>query len=56
MSRGKRAFSVGAIALAILFFMARAKLRLHPIRLVLLSAPIAIDFFLGATEIVDKTL
>ncbi|MHC4568727.1 MAG: hypothetical protein ACYTE3_23575, partial [Planctomycetota bacterium] len=45
-----------AIALAILYFMARAKLRMLPIRLALLCAPIAIDFFLAATDIVDKAL
>ena len=45
-----------AIALAILYFMARAKVRMMPIRLILLCAPIAIDFFLGATDIIDKTL
>ncbi|UCF14848.1 MAG: hypothetical protein JSW59_15675 [Phycisphaerales bacterium] len=45
-----------AIALAVLYFMARANLRMLPIRLALLCAPIAIDVFLGATDIVDKTL
>ena len=45
-----------AIALAILYFMARANLRMLPIRLALLCAPSAIDFFLGATDIVDKTI
>jgi hypothetical protein len=45
-----------AIALAVLFFMTRAKLRMLPIRLALLCGPIAIDFFLAATDIVDKTL
>ena len=45
-----------AIALVILFFMTRAKLRMLPIRLALLCAPVGIDFFLGATDIIDKTL
>lgn len=45
-----------AIALGILYFMTRAKLRMLPIRLALLCAPIGIDFFLGAIDIVDKTL
>ena len=45
-----------AIALSILYFMARAKVRMLPIRLALLCAPAAIDLFLGATDIIDKTL
>lgn len=49
-------YILGAIALAILYFMARAKLRLHPVRLALLCAPIAIDILIGATDIIDKTL
>jgi ABC-type Fe3+-siderophore transport system permease subunit len=56
LTQAAKMYILGAIALAILFFMARARLRLHPIRLVLLCAPIAIDFFLCATDIVDKTL
>ncbi|KPK40315.1 MAG: hypothetical protein AMJ65_10710 [Phycisphaerae bacterium SG8_4] len=56
LTEAAKMYLLGAIALAILFFMARAKLRLRPIRLALLWAPMAIDFFLGATEIVDKTL
>jgi len=56
LTQAGKMYILGAIALAILFFMARAKLRLHPIRLVLLSAPIVIDFFLGATYVVDKPL
>jgi hypothetical protein len=49
-------YILSAIALLILFFMARAKLRMHPIRLALLCLPLAIDLFLGARDIVDKTL
>ena len=56
LTQAGKMYILGAIALAILFFIARAKLRLHPIRLVLLCAPIAIDFFLGAADIVDRTL
>jgi hypothetical protein len=49
-------YLLGAVALAVLYFIARGNLRLHPIRLILLCSPIAIDFFLGATNVVDKTL
>jgi hypothetical protein len=56
LTEAAKMYILGSIALAILFFMARAKLRLRPIRLALLCAPLAIDFFLGATEIVDRTL
>lgn len=44
------------IALAILYFMARAGVRMAPIRLVLLAVPTAIDIFISATDIVDKTI
>ncbi len=56
LTEAGKMYILGAIALAVLYFVARAKLRLHPIRLALLCAPIAIDFFICATEIVDKTL
>ena len=56
LTQAGKMYVLCAIALAILFFMARAKLRMLPFRLVLLCAPIAIDFLLGATDIVDKTL
>ena len=46
---------LGAVALAVLYFIARAQLRLHPIRLILLCTPIAIDLLIGAPYIVDKT-
>ena len=49
-------YILSAIALSILYFMARANLRLAMARLALLCTPIAIDFFLGARDIVDKTL
>jgi hypothetical protein len=49
-------YILGAIAGAILFFVARAKLRLNPLRLALLCAPMALDIFLGATFVVDKSL
>lgn len=49
-------YILSAIALSILYFMARANLRMPPVRLVLLCVPLAIDLFLGARDIVDKTL
>ena len=49
-------YILGAIAGATLFFVARAKLRLNPLRLALLCAPMALDIFLGATFVVDKSL
>ncbi|MHC4120480.1 MAG: hypothetical protein ACYSWO_23545 [Planctomycetota bacterium] len=56
LTQAGKMYLLGAIAPAILYFMARGNLRLHPIRLILLCSPIAIDFFLGATNVVDKTL
>ncbi len=41
-------YILGTVTLAILFFMARAKLRAHWLRLTLLCSPLAIDVFLGA--------
>ncbi len=49
-------YILSAIALFILFFMARSNLRMVAIRLALLCVPLAIDLFLGARDIVDKTL
>jgi hypothetical protein len=49
-------YLLGAVAQAVLYFIARAKLRLHRIRLVLLCAPIAIDVLICAPYVVDKTL
>jgi hypothetical protein len=51
-----RMYILSSIALAILYFMARAKVRMLPIRLAVVCAPIAIDFYLSATDIIDKTL
>lgn len=47
-------YILGAIAVAILFFIARAKLRMHPLRQILLCGTMALDIFLGARFIVDK--
>ncbi len=46
----------GAIAVAIIFFMARAKLRIAPLRWVILCSAMAVDIFLVATFIVDRIL
>jgi hypothetical protein len=49
-------YIVGAVALAIIFFIARAKLRLHWLRWVVLGSATAVDIFFGARFIVDKIL
>lgn len=49
-------YILGAIATAILFFMARAKLRAHWLCGGLLYAAIALDIFLGAGFVVDAIL
>ena len=49
-------YILGAIAVAMLFLIARAKLRIHPVRQVLLYATMALDIFLGARFIVDTIL
>lgn len=49
-------YVLGTIVVAIIFFMARAKLLMRPLRQVLLCAALAIDIFLGARFIADKIL
>jgi hypothetical protein len=49
-------YILGTIATAIIFFLARAKLRVSILRWILLSAAMAIDIFCSARFIVDKTL
>ncbi len=46
----------GAIAVAIIFFMARAKLRIAALRWAILCSAMAVDIFLVATFIVDRIL
>ena len=46
----------GAIAVAIIFFMARAKLRIAALRWVILCSAMAVDIFLVAIFIVDRIL
>ena len=47
-------YILGAIAVGIIFFMARAKLRIHWLRLAILCSATTVDIFLGAKFIVDK--
>jgi hypothetical protein len=47
-------FILGTIATGIIFFMARAKLRLTWLRLAILCSAMALDIFCGARFIVDK--
>lgn len=49
-------YLLGAIAITIVFFMARQNLRLHWLRWALLCAALGIDIFLAAPYIVDKIL
>jgi len=49
-------YIVGTIALAIIFFMARAKLRIVALRLITLCSALAVDIFLAARFIVDRIL
>ena len=47
-------YILGAIASGVVFFMAKANLRLGVVRLILLGSAMAADIFLGARFIVDK--
>lgn len=49
-------YILGAIAVGIIFFMTRAKLRIHWLRLAILCSATAVDIFLGARFIVDKII
>ena len=49
-------YILGTIAVAIMFFMARAKLRIQWLRWVILCFASAVDIFLGARFIVDRAL
>lgn len=49
-------YILGAVAVGIIFFIIRAKLRVTVIRLIILSAAMAIDIFFSARFIVDKVL
>lgn len=47
-------YIAGAVALLVVFFIARAKLRLHWLRWAILGSAIAVDIFFGARFVVDK--
>jgi hypothetical protein len=49
-------YVLGAIAGAVIFFMIRAKLRMHLLRQLVLCAAMAVDIFIGARYIIDKLL
>ena len=49
-------YLLGTVAVAIIFFMARARLRLRALRWVILGAATAVDIFMSARFIVDNTL
>ncbi len=49
-------YVLGAIVAAIIFFMICAKLRMQPLRRIVLYAAMAVDIFFGARFIVDKIL
>lgn len=49
-------YTVGTIALAIIFFIARAKLRIVALRLIILCSALAVDIFLATRFIVDRIL
>ena len=49
-------YVLGAIVVAIIFFMIRAKLRMRLLRLLVICAAMAVDIFIGARYIVDKIL
>jgi hypothetical protein len=48
-------YVLGTIATAIIFFLARAKLRVSVLRWILLCAAITVDIFCSARFIVDKS-
>jgi hypothetical protein len=49
-------YILGALAVMILFFIARAKLRVSALRWAILSLAAAVDIYLGATFIINRTL
>jgi hypothetical protein len=48
-------FIAGTVALAVVFFIARANLRLAWLRWTILSSVTALDIFFGARFVVDMT-
>jgi hypothetical protein len=51
-----RMYILGTVAVAVIYFMTRAKLRIAALRWVILCSAMAVDIFLGARFIVDKIL
>jgi hypothetical protein len=49
-------YIVGAVALSIIFFMIRGRIRLHWLRLTILCSAMAVDFYLSSQILVDKML
>lgn len=49
-------YILGAIAVFVIFFMARASLRVRWLRLIILCSAMAVDIFFGARFVVDKIL
>jgi hypothetical protein len=47
-------YILGAVAVTIIFFLARAKLRLHWLRWIILCSATGLDLFWGARFIVDR--
>jgi hypothetical protein len=54
-AQAAKMYILGAVAITIIFFTARAKSRVHLLRLTVLCSAAAIDIFLGARFIVDST-
>jgi hypothetical protein len=49
-------YILGTVTAAIIFFLARAKMRVSMLRWIILCSAMAVDIFLGARFIVDRTL
>ena len=49
-------YILGAVTMAVLFFIVRANLRMHVLRRILLCAAMGLDIFFSATVVIDKIL
>jgi len=49
-------YILGAVTMAVLFFVVRANLRMHVLRRILLCAAMGLDIFFSATVVIDKIL
>jgi len=54
LTESAKIYLLGTVAAGIIFFMTRAKSRIHWLRLAILCSAVAVDIFLGARFIVDK--